>query len=264
MSVAYNAAPTPPEACMMTASQTPRLPRLKRQNLAKALVVELSRQIAEKLIQCGDKLPTETQIMHAHNVSRTVVREAISRLQASGVVETRHGVGTFVLDTPTHGLRIDPATIVTLREVIDVLEFRTSIEVEAAGLAASRCSSEDLELMRQALEDFSRPGGSSEVVTADFRFHYQIAFATANSYFVDIISHLGPGILPRNRLDSAHLSHSDPQQYQARLISEHQDIYQAIARRDADAARAAMRLHLVNSRERLRTAHDRAQTHRVE
>ncbi len=247
----------------MIDSEAPRLPRRKRQNLTQALMVELSRQISAQLIKSGDKLPTETQIMNAHNVSRTVVREAISRLQASGVVETRHGVGTFVLENPkTHGLRVDPATIVTLRDVIDILEFRTSIEVEAAGLAASRCTSDDLALMRKALDDFSQPGLSSSVITADFRFHYQIASATGNSYFTDIISHLGPGILPRSRLDSAHLSHSDPAQYQARLVLEHQDIYQAIARRDVDAARAAMRVHLVNSRERLRAAHDRAELSR--
>jgi len=266
MPAAYNATSHPREVRMMTTSQTPRSPRLKRQSLAKTLVLELSRQIAEQLIRCGDKLPTETQMMRVHNVSRTVVREAISRLQASGAVETRHGIGTFVLANPkTHGLYIDPQTIATLREVIDVLEFRTCIEVEAAGLAAVRCTHEDILLMRKALEDFSLPGhagdagDAGDAVMADFRFHYQIALATGNTYFADIISHLGPGILPRNRLDSARLSQTDPRPYQARLIREHQDIYLAIVRGDPDAARAAMRLHLVNSRERLRSAHDLAQ-----
>src|SRR5689334_14182812 len=93
---------------------TPRLPR-KRRSLAQELVTVLSEQIRDGLLKRGDKLPTESAIMEAHGVSRTVVREAISRLQAAGQVETRHGIGTFVLDTPSpSGFRIDPATVVTL------------------------------------------------------------------------------------------------------------------------------------------------------
>jgi hypothetical protein len=89
---------------------TPRLPR-KRRSLAQELVTVLSEQIRDGLLKRGDKLPTESAIMEAHGVSRTVVREAISRLQAAGQVETRHGIGTFVLDTPSpSGFRIDPAT----------------------------------------------------------------------------------------------------------------------------------------------------------
>lgn len=235
-------------------------PRRKRQSFAKTLVAELTRQITEGVIKCGEKLPTETQIMGAYNVSRTVVREALSRLQASGLVETHQGVGTFVLDhRNTHGLRIDPATIITLRDVIDVLEFRTSLEVEAAGLAASRRNGEDLVSMREALDAFNQAVVKSNVVASDFRFHYQIALATGNRYYTDILSQFGPGMLPRTRVDSAKLAHSDPEQYQARLIGEHEGIYEAIVRQDADSARAAMRLHLTNSRERLRKAHDQAE-----
>ena len=235
-------------------------PRRKRQSLAKTLVAELSRQITEEVIKCGEKLPTESEIMSTHTVSRTVVREAISRLQASGLVETRHGVGTFVLgNLKPHGLHIDLAAIATLREVIDILEFRTSLEMEAAGLAASRCSAEDVTLMRKALDELNHARHSNNAVASDFRFHYQIAMATGNRYFTDIMSHIGPGLLPRTHLNSALLAHTDPEQYQARVIREHEDIYEAIACRDADAARAAMRLHLTKSRERLRKAHDQAE-----
>ena len=118
----------------------PRLPR-KRRSLAQELVTVLSEQIRDGHLKRGDKLPTESAIMDAHGVSRTVVREAISRLQAAGQVETRHGIGTFVLDTPSpSGFRIDPATVVTLRDVLAILELRISLEVESAGLAAQRRS----------------------------------------------------------------------------------------------------------------------------
>ena len=133
-------------------NDVPRLPR-KRRSLAQELVTVLSEQIRDGMLKRGDKLPTESAIMEAHGVSRTVVREAISRLQAAGQVETRHGIGTFVLDTPSpSGFRIDPATVVTLRDVLAILELRISLEVESAGLAAQRRSAEHLAAMRAALD----------------------------------------------------------------------------------------------------------------
>ena len=240
--------------------ETPRLPR-KRRSLAQELVTVLSEQIRDGLLKRGDKLPTESAIMEAHGVSRTVVREAISRLQAAGQVETRHGIGTFVLDTPSpSGFRIDPATVVTLRDVLAILELRISLEVESAGLAAQRRSDEQLATMRAAHDALQESAAhASDAVASDFAFHLEIALSTGNRYFTDIMTHLGTSIIPRTRLNSARLAHDDHQHYMDRLSREHEEIYEAIARQDSDAARAAMRLHLTNSRERLRQAHEEAQ-----
>lgn len=229
--------------------------RRKNRSLTQDLVSELSRQITEGHIKRGEKLPTESEVMDRYGVSRTVVREAISRLQASGVVETRHGIGTFVLDTPSTGFRIDPATIVTLRDVMAVLELRISLEVESAGLAATRRTDAQLADMAAALARFYNASHATDAVSADFAFHQQIAIATGNRYFIDIIDHFGTSIIPRTRLDSAYIARSDQQEYHNRLCREHDDIYAAIQRQDSEAARAAMRLHLTNSRERLRRLH---------
>jgi len=239
------------------------LPRARRKprSLAQELVTILTERIRDGHLKRGDKLPTESAIMEEQGVSRTVVREAISRLQAAGQVETRHGIGTFVLDTPSpSGFRIDPATIVTLREVLAVLELRISLETESAGLAAMRRSAEQLAAMREALDTLNESAAhASDAVASDFQFHLQIAMATGNRYFTDIMSHLGTSVIPRTRLNSARLAHDDQQHYMSRLSHEHEAIYEAIARQDADAARAAMRLHLTNSRERLRLAHEEAE-----
>src|SRR5471032_1048323 len=131
---------------MATALQSDLQPR---RNLTLQLVENLSARIERRELAPGDKLPTESELMAAYGVSRTVVREAISRLQAAGVVETRHGIGTFVLEAPApSGFRIDPATVVTLRDVLAILELRISLEVESAGLAALRRSDEQLAGMR--------------------------------------------------------------------------------------------------------------------
>lgn len=241
-------------------SPQPRV-RRKHRSLAQELVTELSQQIRDGQIKRGEKLPTESAIMEAQGVSRTVVREALSRLQASGLVETRHGIGTFVLDTPSpSGFRIDPATIVTLRDVLAILEFRISLEVESAGLAAQRRTDEQLQAMRDVLDSLRESAAhTGDAVASDFQFHLLIAEATGNRYFTDIMSHLGTSIIPRTRINSARIAHDDQRHYMARLEREHEQIFEAIARQDSDAARAAVRLHLTNSRERLRQAHEAAQ-----
>ena len=110
--------------------------------------------------------------------------------------------------------------------------------------------------MRQAL-DTLQVGVNAGVDTAeaDFQFHYQIAQATGNRYFADIFNQIGVVLIPRTRLDTSRLAPArEGGLYLHRINHEHEDIYAAIARQDADAARAAMRMHLTNSRERLRLA----------
>jgi len=245
----------------MDNQNTPPRARRKHRSLAQELVTELSQRIRDGVIKRGDKLPTESAIMEEQGVSRTVVREALSRLQASGLVETRHGIGTFVLDTPSpSGFRIDPATIVTLRDVLAILELRISLEVESSGLAAQRRSDEQLAAMREVLDALHQNvAQAGDAVASDFQFHLLIAESTGNRYFTDIMSHLGTSIIPRTRLNSARIAHDDQEHYMARLSREHEQIFEAIARQDSDAARAAMRLHLTNSRERLRQAHEAAE-----
>ena len=226
-------------------------------NLAQRLVAEISDSIIRKEIKLGEKLPTESAIMQLHGVSRTVVREAISRMQASGIVETRHGIGTFVLQAPNEGkFRIDPSSIVTLEDIIAILELRISLEVESAGLAAQRRSDGQLKEMREALDTLlkSQKQGN-DAVFADFQFHSLIAQSTGNPYFSDILNHLGTTIIPRTRVNFAKVSNKNQNEYLARVNREHEDIYDSIARQDSDSARAAMRLHLTNSRERLRSLH---------
>ncbi|WP_342648818.1 FadR/GntR family transcriptional regulator [Pseudomonas sp. REB1044] len=235
--------------------------RRKPRSLAQELVTVLTERIRNGQLKRGDKLPTESQIMLEEGVSRTVVREAISRLQAAGQVETRHGVGTFVLDAPSAtGFRIDPATVVTLREVLAVLELRIALEIEAAGLAAQRRSDAQLQGMRTALDELNEGAAQAcDAVSADFQFHLRIAQASGNHYFADILAHLGTSIIPRTRLNSARLAHDDQAHYLSRLSHEHEAIYEAIARSDNEGAKLAMRLHLSNSRERLRQAHAAAE-----
>jgi GntR family transcriptional repressor for pyruvate dehydrogenase complex len=235
----------------------PSAPPKKHRNLAQGVVAYINDSIHAGSINPGDKLPTESEIMRIQGVSRTVVREAISHMQASGLVETRHGIGTFVLEPPQQHLGIDPATVITMRDVLAILELRISLETEAAGLAASRRSDAQLEQLRAALDTFHACAAKgSDTVASEMQFHLLIAQASGNRYFHDILSHLGTNIIPRARLNSAKLAHDQPATYLERVTREHEDIINAIARQDPESARAAMRTHLSNSRERLRRAQE--------
>ena len=235
-------------------------PRRRSRNLASELVEGIGARIRQRKLKPGHKLPTEAQIMEEWGVSRTVVREALSKLQAAGLVETRHGVGTFVLEPQARsGFRIDPAEIETAVDVLAVLELRISLETESAGLAAQRRTKGQLAELRTALDELAAgDSGGKDTVGPDFRFHHLISIATGNRYFADIMSHLGATLIPRARINSSRIASEDWSQYHRRLSREHEEIYDAIARRDPESARAAMRLHLTNSRERLRRAQEAA------
>jgi DNA-binding FadR family transcriptional regulator len=230
--------------------------RRKPRTLALELVDALSDRIRDGRLATGAKLPTEAAVMQAFGVSRTVVREAISKLQASGLVATRHGVGTFVVGLGDAApFRIAPEQFATLRDVIAVLELRIGIETEAAALAALRRTAQNLADMRAALDAFAAAlAEGRDAVGSDFQFHLEIARATQNAHFAELMGSLGSMIIPRARLAPAEPVGGPPREYLQRVNGEHENILDAIASQDAEAARAAMRTHLANSRERRRRA----------
>lgn len=239
----------------MPASTEPRTAAPRRpRTLALELVDALGERIHDGRLSPGDKMPTEAAVMQEFGVSRTVVREAISKLQAAGLVDTRHGVGSFVVGAaqPPAGFRLAPEKMATLRDVVAVLELRIGIETEAAGLAAQRRTARDLAGLREALDQFERSvRAGREAIDPDYRFHLGIARATRNPHFAEIIGMLGQTIIPRAR-EGAGVSKAERRAYLLKVNAEHESILGAIAAEDADGARAAMRTHLANSRERRR------------
>jgi DNA-binding FadR family transcriptional regulator len=234
------------------APRTLRRPR----SLTGDLVQALGDRVRDGRLAPGSKLPTEAAIVAEFGVSRTVVREAMSRLQAAGVVQTRHGIGTFVVGWgDPSSFRIPPEQLATLNDVIAVLELRVAVETEAASLAAQRRTAANLTSMRSALAAFETAvAGGHDAVGPDFQFHLEIARASQNRHFAELMETLGGMMIPRARLEPAQPPTPERQAYLRRVNAEHEGILEAIARQDAECARAAMRTHLVNSRERRRRA----------
>ena len=228
-------------------------PTLRR---ARSLTTDMVEAVADRIRSgrwpAGTKLPTEAALIAEFGVSRTVVREAISRLQAGGSVETRHGVGTFVLGpADATSFRIDPARLATLHEVLGVLELRIAVETEGAALAAQRRREQDVEAMREALHAFTEATEEGrDAVGPDFQFHLEIARSTGNPRFADLMATLGGSMIPRARLEPAQPPTPERQAYLRRVNQEHEEILRAIERQDPEAARAAMRTHLANSKAR--------------
>lgn len=243
----------------MESWKTPSAPESQQRRprgLVQEIVSSLAGSIRDGQIKPGDKLPSESEIMARFDVSRTVVREALSKLQASRLVETRHGVGTFALALPdTSNFKISDSDFSTIADVIAVLELRISLETEAAGLAAKRRSDDNLGSMEAALQAFHDAiNQDSDAVPPDFAFHMEVARATGNRHFADLMTYLGTMIIPRTRVNTPSTAPEGRLNYLQRVHGEHESIFNAIRNQDAEAARAAMRIHLSNSRERLRKA----------
>jgi DNA-binding FadR family transcriptional regulator len=184
-------------------------------------------------------------------VSRTVIREALASLAADGLVEPRQGAGVFVLDHPTLTLGSMSQEISKISQAINVLEVRMGIEVEASGLAATRRNAAQVALIQEAFFEFERvlklgqPTGK-----ADFAFHREIASATNNPLYVEMLDALGDRTIPCDRTSPWYSVEVLSVDYLAKLQREHLLVLKAISAGDAAAAREAMRAHLVAAQAR--------------
>jgi GntR family transcriptional regulator, transcriptional repressor for pyruvate dehydrogenase complex len=225
---------------------------------ARKLSHEIAERIAAEIIGAnlppGARLPTEQQMATTMGVSRTVVREAVAALRADGVVTTRQGAGAFVAaEIGRRPFRLAVEGLSSLREVIDVMELRQSVEVEAAGLAAARASPEARRKVGEALTaiDAAIARGES-AVDEDFAFHRAIAAATNNLQFWRFLDYLGRFIIPRQSVRVAAHQKEGQRAYLEMIQREHHAIFAAIEAGDGAAARRTMRQHLSNSQARYR------------
>jgi GntR family transcriptional regulator, transcriptional repressor for pyruvate dehydrogenase complex len=220
-------------------------------SLTGELVARLMADITSGKLPRGSRLPTEQEMIAATGVSRTVVREAVAALRAEGLVVTRQGVGAFVPENARRPFRVDFHGLSSLAEVIEVMELRTGIEIEAAGLAADRASAAQVRRIVDCLQavDAAIKRGE-DAIDQDFALHCSIADATGNPQFRRFLEHLGRLIIPRQTIRGG--PGMPKRVYVETFQNEHRQIVQAIRSGAVSQARAAMRRHLLNSRNRYR------------
>ena len=222
-------------------------------SLAQSVVAGLKAHILDGTLGPGTKLPSESELIEEYGVSRTVIREAVTRLRAEGLVETFQGRGSFVLTIPEPtSFKVEASAIRSQADVLAMIDFRLGVESEAAYLAAQYRTTDAADGVRAALEAFSL-AGPDEAVEADFTFHRAVAAASGNRFYLDLLDSLGPMMimLPRTRLPDE-FSHTDAAHVE-RVRREHDNVASAVIAGDPETARAAMRVHLGNTRRRLQS-----------
>ena len=212
--------------------------------------VRLKDQVAEMLLDmilsgdygAGDRLPPERVLVEQLGVSRTVVREALNLLETRGLIRVEHGRGAIVSADDTHALhnnlglllRMQPSTL------WELMEMRKALEVEVAGLAAARATTEDIALMRAALdrmrENINAPEG---YVDADVEFHDLLVRSARNRVFVIMMEPIVDLLLASRRMTGSKEANAK------RALRAHEAILKKVEAKDVEGARREMRKHLM-------------------
>lgn len=195
----------------------------------------------------GERLPSERQISEALGIGRSVVREGVKALGVLGLVNFRHGGGTYLRSKESDLLPevIRWGLLLGERRIVDLIEARRFLEMELAGLAAGRRSEEQLAELETAMVAMGEAQENDEFVAADLAFHFALAHASNNSALVNIhgsIASLLRVWIERNVAAAT--------SYQVAL-AEHVRIFEAVRDGDVEKARDATHLHMTGATERL-------------
>ena len=218
--------------------------------LADRAYSQILRLISSENIQIGERLPSEGRLAELLSVSRTIVREALVRLASDGVTEPRRGSGSYVKRRPSERLA-QYLPVEDLPAALGTYEVRFVLESQAASLAASRRSAEQMdsiEVALAALRDALLSLGPAH--REDLKLHRAIVDATGNPVFLSVFDHMQTDIDRIMRAGVDISRHRPPEAIRA-MISEHDMIVEAIGAQDAEAAALAMRWHLSQGRKRL-------------
>ena len=223
--------------------------------------VALSHQVANVLegeIRAGrlgvdNKLPTEAALVSQFAVSRTVIREAVSRLKSMGLVASRQGSGVYVKGAIFSPLSFDAKHAVSKQAVIQMAEVRRALEAEVAGLAALRRTAKDVYRINQAiaaLDSAVHAGGSG--VEQDIHFHRAIADAAQNPFLISTLDYLRQFLQGATGVTRA--NEARRVDFARQVQREHLAIAQAISAGDATKARHAAARHMNNAIKRIEQA----------
>jgi len=221
-----------------------RAPKLSDQ-ISDFLIAE----IENGTVKPGDLLPSEAELSDQFEVSRTVIREALGRLKYDGLLESSQGSRSKVAtDGAKRVFRMNQLEANNLDEIGFLYEFRAILESEAAALAAKRRTDEDLAEMKRLIAVLNQASGERRDGTAEnVDFHKQVTDASKNPYLSDFMKFLGKKIrdLVQADRDSSRQIGLPPE-----VQREHIAIFEAIARKDPEKAREAVKTHLQNAAKR--------------
>ena len=217
---------------------------IERTTLAASAFEQLISYVVNGDWKAGDRIPPERELCQQLGIARTSLREALKAMELVGMLDSRVGDGTFVCPRSEFLARplLWAFTGTDEAELRDVMEARVLLERDIAGLAAERGSDDEITKIGdavKALEDSVASGTS--MVDADMKFHFAVAQAAHNGVLQNAVQ------LLRNLMRQWIYLKLQIPNVPVRVLNQHIEIYDAIRRRDADAARTAMRKHLDDS-----------------
>lgn len=218
---------------------------LLRTSLADQVAQHLLTIIREQQLGPGDQLPPEVALAERFGVSRPVIREAIGHLKSLGIVLTQSGKPAVIqhVDARLPAVFFALSLSMTSAGVRDLLEVRRGLEVQSAVLAALRCTPDEVDAMHGVvvrMQPALDAGDYDAFVDQDVTLHLLIATASRNG----VLQHLIEGIRQplRETIRVGLLSRVTPEETR-HIHGLHARVVEAIARRDPDAAAAAMADH---------------------
>ncbi len=236
----------------MSIMSSPVQPVARRpSSLVEQVTEGLTQQITSGHYEPGAMLPAVKDLSELWQVSRSVMREALSRLSANGLVTSHQGRGVFVAKVlPPRKLEFSQHA--DGNNIARIIELRMGIETEAAALAALNRTDEDMEAIRGALDRMSAAIASGDVeqgIDADIDFHRGICTATGNEHFEALFVFLNQFFYENISLSRQNSASTAGRGGAAQ--AEHNEIFDAILAQDVVRARKAARIHIVNTAERL-------------
>jgi GntR family transcriptional repressor for pyruvate dehydrogenase complex len=221
--------------------------------LADQVAEALTAEIRAGRLEAGDKLPTEADLVAQFGVSRTVVREAISRLKSLGLVDSRQGSGVFVRRAGFSPLNFDARYAESKQAVIQIVEVRRALEAEVAALAAQRRTAADVKRIRQAIDALDQAvRAGTDGVEEDVNYHRAIADAAGNPFLMGTLDYLQQFLRGVTRVTRANEARRED--FMAQVRDEHAAILQAIEAGDMAKARQAAARHMDNAIRRVEEA----------
>lgn len=226
---------------------------IRREPLANEIARRLVEYLLSGEVSPGERMPSERELAQAFGVGRSAMREAIKSLSLLGLVEVRHGDGTYLRKSDSAILPqiIEWGLLLGEPRTRDLIEARQKIEQVVAGLAAQRRTGDDVASLRDCLvrmEAASGPEvGVEAFVDADVQFHMMLAEAARNTALRDVLD--GIQALLRVWIRRG-ISLGD----RPGSVVEHVPILEAVERGDPDAAERAMAAHMRLAGERLERA----------
>jgi len=216
---------------------------VRTSRLYELIVKQVEESILKGQLKPGDQLPAERDLAQRFGVSRTAVREAVKTLREKGLVEAYSGRGTFVTDGTSHAIRQSLDLLIRINQQegwTHLAELRYILEPEIAALATPRIEEQLLATMREAVAAMDRSLHDPDAyVEADLDFHLALAEAAENPLILSLLDSI-VGLLREQRSRIFKVD-GGPQRGQF----HHKRILAAVEARDAEAAREAMRAHLL-------------------